>query len=169
MNSADIVILVLLTIGAFRGFRKGFLLEIVGILALLLGIFGAIKLLQEGMEFLSEHFEISSQFLPYVAFLVLFILIMVGVSIIGRFIKKVIDLTPLGTLDNFAGAVVGVLKWALGISFLIWATVAFGFNFFEEEEQSPLYNYIAQLAPWVVEKVQSLTPSFDKLPDFKGT
>jgi membrane protein required for colicin V production len=80
-----------------------------------------------------------------------------------------IDLTPLGTLDNFAGAIVGILKWALGISFLLWATVAFGFNFFEEEEQSPLYNYIAQLAPWVVEKVQSFAPSLHDLPDFKQT
>lgn len=169
MSTADILILVLLALGAFRGFRKGFLLEIVGILALLLGIFGAMKLLQEGMEFLSKHFEISSQILPYVAFLALFIIIMLGVSLIGSLFKRMIDLTPLGTLDNFAGAIVGVLKWALGISFLLWATVAFGFDFFEEEEQSRLYNYIAQIAPWVVEKVQSFAPSFDNSPEFKQT
>jgi membrane protein required for colicin V production len=167
LSSADIVILVLLAIGAFRGFRKGFLLEIAGILALLLGIIGAIKLLKEGMEFLSEHFEISSQILPYVAFLALFLLILLGVSLIGRLFKKMIDLTPLGTLDNFAGAIVGILKWALGISFLLWATVTFGFEFFKEEEQSPLYNYIARLAPWIVEKVQSIAPTLKDLSGFK--
>lgn len=169
MSSADIVILVLLVIGAFRGFRQGFLMGIVGILALLFGIFGAIKLLQEGMELLSEHFEISSQILPYVAFLVLFLLILLGISLIGRLFKRIIDLTPLGTLDNIAGAVAGVFKWGLGISFLIWATAAFDFDFFGEKKESPLYNYIAQLAPWFMEKVQPFVPPLKELPEFKHT
>lgn len=166
MKIADIIILVLLAIGAFRGFRKGFLLEIVGILALLIGIFGAVKLLQEGMTFMSEHFEISGQLLPYVTFLVLFVLIIIGVNLIGRLLKRILDLTLLGTIDNFAGAIIGILKWALGISFLLWATAAFGFDFFKDEEQSELYTYIAGLAPWIVEKVQTIAPYLKELPDF---
>lgn len=167
MNTTDIIILALLAIGAYRGFTKGFLLEMVGILALLLGIFGAIFLLQEGMVYMEEQFEISNKILPYVTFLVLFVLIIIGVNLIGRVVKRLLDLTLLGTIDNFAGALVGAFKWALAISFIIWASTSFGIYFFEEEKiESQLYNYVADLAPWIVEKVKALAPGFDEAPTY---
>ncbi|MGK7392025.1 MAG: CvpA family protein [Candidatus Cyclobacteriaceae bacterium M2_1C_046] len=167
MNITDIIILVLLAIGAYRGFTKGFLLEIVGILALLLGIFGAIFLLQEGMVYMKDHFEIGNNILPYVTFLLLFILIIIGVNLLGRLVKKILDLTLLGTIDNFAGALVGAFKWALAISFILWASTSFGIYFFEEEKtDSQLFSYIADLAPWIVEKVKALAPGFDEVPTY---
>lgn len=164
MSTIDITILVLLAIGAFRGFRKGFLLEVVGIAALILGLVGAMKLLDLGMEFLSQHFDIGETLLPYVTFLLLFVLIIIGVNFIGRLVKRVLDLTLLGTMDNLAGALVGLFKWAIGISFILWATSFFGMNLIQEEEQSELYNYIAALAPWFIEVVQSFMPLFSELP-----
>ena len=167
MSTTDIIILALLAIGAYRGFTKGFILEMVGILALLLGIFGAIFLLQEGMVYMEEQFEIANNILPYVTFLVLFVLIILGVNLLGRIVKKILDLTLLGTLDNLAGALVGAFKWALAISFIIWASTAFGIYFFDEEKEgSQLYSYIADLAPWVVEKVKSFAPGFDEVPTY---
>lgn len=168
MNTTDIILLALLAIGAFRGFSKGFVLEMVGILALLLGVFGAIFLLNEGMSFMEKQFEINNQILPYVTFLVLFILIIIGVNLIGRIVKKILDLTLLGTIDNFAGALVGAFKWALAISFVIWASSAFGFEFFksEGEEQSKIYNFIAELAPWIVEKFKFIAPGFKEVPSY---
>lgn len=167
MNPIDIVILVLLAVGAFRGYQKGFLLEVIGILALVLGIFGALMLLQTGMEFIGQRYDISNKILPYLTFIILFVLIMIGVNLIGRLFKKLLDLTLLGTADNFAGSVIGVLKWAVGISFIIWATTSFGFNFFsEEDEKSQLFAHIQKVAPWIVDKAQAILPYLKELPDF---
>lgn len=168
MNPVDIVILVMLAFGAFRGYQKGFLLEIVGIFALVLGIVGALMLLQTGMEFMSERFDISTQLLPYVTFLILFVLIIIGVNLIGRLVKSLLDLTLLGTADNFAGAVTGAIKWAIAISFLIWITSALGFNFFsDEDDKSQLFGYIEQLAPWIVDKAKVVAPYLKEIPEFK--
>ena len=49
--------LVPLVFGAVMGFRKGFLLEIVGILAFVLGIIGGFKLMELGMTYLDDYFE----------------------------------------------------------------------------------------------------------------
>ena len=164
MNSFDLVILVILAIGAFKGFRRGFLMEIVSIIALVLGIVGGLKLLQWGMQIISEYTEINTQLLPYLSFLVIFIVIIVLVNLLGRAIKKVIDLTLLGNLDDMGGAVLGIIKWSFGFSAFIWITESFQMNFIERfAEHSAIYPWISGFAPAVVGFISGAFPFVDNL------
>ena len=107
MNTVDIVLLIILLIGAIQGFRKGFVMEIVSILALILAIFVGFKLLYEGISFLRDQFHLSGNFLPYLSFILLFIGTILLVNIIGKAVKKLLDLTLLGGVDNIAGGILG--------------------------------------------------------------
>ena len=53
------------------GFRKGLLLEIVGILAFVLGIIGGFKLMELGMTYLDDYIEDFDHFLPFISFLII--------------------------------------------------------------------------------------------------
>ena len=64
MATIDIVLLILLLYGGFRGFKKGLLMELIAILALVLAIIGSFKLLHSGMDFLDQHFEYLVNALP---------------------------------------------------------------------------------------------------------
>ena len=115
MSILDIVLLIILALGAFSGFRKGFVMEIVSILAFILAIIGSFKLLQEGMTFMQEQFDVSGKLLPYLTFIIIFILIILVVNLLGKALKKILDMTLLGSFDNLAGAVIGLFKWASGL------------------------------------------------------
>ena len=120
MSIIDIIIVLLLLLGAYKGYSKGMLLEIIGILAFFVALVTGFMLLNWAMDFLQTKIEISDSLLPYVAFLLLFAAIVIGINLLGKALKKVLDLTFFGTFDSLAGAIIGLFKWALAISFLIW-------------------------------------------------
>ena len=120
MSAIDVVILLLLLLGAYKGYTKGLLLEIIGILAFFIALVAGFKLLHWATKLLSEQIDISESFLPYAAFLLLFAAIVIGINLLGKALKRVLDMTFFGTFDNLAGAIAGLFKWALAISIFIW-------------------------------------------------
>lgn len=159
MSTIDIILLIPIIYGAYRGFKKGFLLEIISIVAFVLAVIGGFKLLHWGMDLLDQYFEISGQILPYVAFLLIFIAIILLINMLGKALKKIIDLTLLGAVDNIAGALLSAVKWVFGISVVLWLTSTFDIGIPKEwEEESMLYSYILPFAPAVVEFFSAVVP-----------
>ncbi|MEM6359566.1 MAG: CvpA family protein [Bacteroidota bacterium] len=166
MSVFDVVIIGLLVFGAFKGYRKGFLLEAVAILSFVLAIIGGFRLLHWGMSVLDERFDINGELLPYLSFILIFIVIVVGVNYIGRFLKKIIDMTLLGSVDNLAGAFLAVLKWAFGISIILWLSNSFGIDIQGNwTSDSILYPYLLSLAPRIVDIVSNVLPFASDLFD----
>ena len=148
-------------------------MEVVAILALILGIIGGFKLLHLGMEFLDEYFTISGLIVPYLAFILIFILIVIGVNILGKWLKKILDMTLFGSFDKVAGGIVGVLKWAFGLSVLIWITTSFSVSLSESwSENSVIYPFVESFAPNTVSMLGNVFPFleglYDMIKDFLG-
>ena len=110
MSTADIVIAVLLIVGAIAGYREGFLMELISFIAILLGVLGGFKLMGVGMILLHKKFNADQRTLPYISFLIIFVIIVVGVNLTGKVIKKSIDNTFLGKADQAMGAALGTFK-----------------------------------------------------------
>ncbi|HEX9650422.1 MAG TPA: CvpA family protein [Cyclobacteriaceae bacterium] len=164
MNSLDWIILAFLTFAAFQGYRKGFILEIISVLALILGIIGGLKLIDFGKEFLSRHLEIKGDILPYLSFLFIFIIIVILLNLAGRAVKKILDMTLLGNLDDIAGLVIGILKWTLILSSLIWIASIIDLKLpFTWTEDSILYPYVSWLAPNLFHMLSGVFPFLEEL------
>lgn len=164
MSIVDIIIVLLLLLGAYKGYTKGLLLEIIGILAFFIALFAGFRLLNWGMNMLNDQIQVSDSLLPYVAFLLLFAAIVIGINLLGKALKKVLDMTFFGTFDSLAGAVVGLFKWALAISALIWI-----FHTLEIElpadslSGSRIYPILQPFAPTVFNSLGEVLPSADNL------
>lgn len=165
MSTADIILIVLLAIGAIRGFGKGLIMEIAGLLALVIGLFGAFQLVDWGASVLM-HFQIDigESWVPIIVFIILFILILMSVYLLGRFIKAVLHITPLGIIDSFLGSVVGLIKWAFGISLVLWILETLEVSFMDRTfNDSLVLPYISQLAPLFVDFIAMGIPYFQEL------
>ena len=159
MKTLDIILLIPLVFGAYLGFKKGLLLEIVSLVALVVAIIGAFKLLDFGMEVLQPYFESWEQALPIISFVLLFVGILLIVNLIGKIVKKILDMTLLGGLDNFAGSVIGLLKWAFGVSLVLWLGESINISVSADmAEGTYIYPIVASIAPFVVELISSYMP-----------
>tara|TARA_R110000737_G_scaffold236920_1_gene249310 strand:+ start:1040 stop:1612 length:573 start_codon:yes stop_codon:yes gene_type:complete len=155
----DIVILIILVLGAFRGFQKGLLLEIVGLFAFILGIIGGFQFTPLVAGFLDGYFTKVPGLIPVISFIIVFVVIVLAVNLIGLALKKTIDLTLLGSFDDLAGSLAGILKWALALSFLLWLLTFFGFQLADEYvEGAKIYPFVVSLAPWMIDTISVVLP-----------
>lgn len=128
MTTVDIVLLLLILLGAFSGYRQGFLVSLFSLAALVLGVVGGFKLMGYAIVLLANRFDINETVLPYVAFAVVFIAILIAVNLLGKLLKASIDKTLLGHVDQAAGAGLGLLKTVFLISVSLWILDALDFE-----------------------------------------
>jgi membrane protein required for colicin V production len=161
LNTVDIVIAIILAVGMYMGYRRGFLLELFFLLAVILGVFIGFKLMGSGVDYLSEKFNADKAVLPYISFSIIFLIVVVVVSLIGKSIKNSLDKTFLGKMDAIAGAALGLIKHAFGISVIIWLIEAFQISFPEGwKDESTLYPIAAKVAPTLSEYFGEFLPFF---------
>jgi membrane protein required for colicin V production len=164
LSKIDIAILVVILIGAYQGYKDGFLMGLFTLLALVLGVFGAFKLMGAGMIFLQEEFNADKTFLPYLAFILIFVIIVVLVTWLGKTIRSSIDKTFLGRIDEIMGSVLGVFKTTFMISVLLWIADSLKYSPNSEwTEGSWLYPFTAHLAPELAGWIAQFLPFFKEI------
>lgn len=159
MSAFDLFLLVPISYGAFKGLRRGLLLEVISLVALLIGIIGGLKLLNEALPVMRGFFGDLFGILPFFTFLVVFALIIMGVRLLGLLVKKAIDFTPLGLFDNVLGGVLGALKWCFGLSLLLYVSGLAGLQVSDETARASfVYPKLVLLTPLALKGIGVLLP-----------
>lgn len=163
MNVIDIIILVFFGIGAYSGFKKGFILEIISLGAFFVAIIGGIKLLDIGVAFLSNYIVGYDSILPVIVFTIIFISIIILLNWLGRLLKKVLDMTLFGSLDDITGAILGIVKWALVLSIFLWVFGSFGGKLDTElTTDSIFYQPVSGFAPKLFGMISAIFPFIEE-------
>lgn len=125
MNFIDILILIPLIIGGWRGFKRGFVIEVFTLLALLVGIYAGIHLSDAVAAWLNDVFNAKSQYLPIISFLITFLGVGALVYFAGIMLEKVINMVALKMVNKLMGMLLGVIKFLFFISVAIVILEAF--------------------------------------------
>ena len=153
MAIIDIILGALILYGLIKGLSKGFFVEVTSLLALLVGVYGAVHFSNYAAEFLSNRFEWGEKTINITAFAITFVAIVFAISLAGKALTKLADFAALGVLNKLLGGLFGGLKIALILSILvlIFNTLNKTIPFVSEEEieSSLLYNPVKSLAPMI--------------------
>lgn len=151
MNYIDIILIIPIIWFAYQGFKRGLIIELASLVALVLGIYAAIYLSGYAASFLENNFDIGSRYLPVISFIITFIIVVVIVHLIGRILEKLINMVALGFLNKLAGGIFGIFKAALFISIVLLVIHHFDDKWIsnEKRESSLLYKPIASIAPFL--------------------
>ena len=151
MGIIDIIILIFIILMLILGFRKGFIISLTSLVALILGIYLAIHFSNFASELLKANFDVSATYLPILSFAITFLIILIGILLLGKLLEKLVDMVGMGFLNHLAGAVLGVIK-----SVLILSVIFFVITIADPNEklitpkakhESLLYKYIAGIVP----------------------
>ncbi len=121
MNWVDIIIVIILAVGLGKGLANGFVRGIFGIAALVLGIVIAAANYQEVVNTLFSRLQIGADARAILGFLLVFVVVLILVSVVGRIISKALKLASLRWMDRLAGGVLGLVMASLftGVLLLI--------------------------------------------------
>jgi membrane protein required for colicin V production len=159
VSTFDYFLLVPILFGAFMGYRKGLLLELVSLVALVVAILGGLKLLNVALPVVRDFVGDMGGVLPYLTFLIVFIGIILLVYLLGFILKKVLDFTPFGFFDNVLGAILGALKWCCAISLLLYVSDMAGISITPETaSESIVYPVVLKATPYALDILGYVLP-----------
>lgn len=158
MNVIDIIIIIPLIWAFYVGFKKGLIIELFSLIALIGGIYAALHFSFYAENFLSTHVSIDEKYLTIASFIVTFLVVVLLVFILGKILEKFVNLLALGFLNKLAGSAFGLLKTAviLSVIFIILNNINIKFFSDEKRESSLLYGPVESIAPFLWTKIQEM-------------
>jgi membrane protein required for colicin V production len=111
MEIIDLIILIPLIYGTWKGFKKGFIMELFTILALLVGLYAAFHFSDKITEMIVGKTHEKPGYLPAISFLLLFLAVGAMVYFGGKALEQVLKIAQLSFLNKGIGALIGILKW----------------------------------------------------------
>lgn len=158
MSFLDIFLGALLAFSLYKGIKNGLFVEIASFVSLLLGIYLAIKFSSFIKDFLIKHVSWNPSTIQVVAFFLVFILVVVAVYLLAKFLTGIADFAQLGWLNKLGGGFFRVLKTILILSIVIalFEKVNFDNTFAKKEtlDRSIFYNPIKKVAAFVYPSIE---------------
>jgi membrane protein required for colicin V production len=159
LSIIDTVILLALLLGGYFGYKRGFLMSLFFLFAIIMGVFLGFKLMAMGVTYLHNTLNADLHFLPYLSFFIIFVGVFVLVMFMGNRLKNSMDKTFLGKLDSIAGALLGAAKHAFCLSVLFWLLASLSIYFPANwTANSFLYPKTVKFAKQVNSSVAKLAP-----------
>lgn len=124
MNFIDIILIVPLGYAAWQGFKKGFIIELFTLLALLVGIYAGIHFSDWTAKLIKDNFELEGKYLPVVAFSITFLAVGAMVFFAGKMLEKMIQVVNLSPINKILGIVFALIKmlYTLSIGIILLET-----------------------------------------------
>ncbi|MCQ2284634.1 MAG: CvpA family protein [Bacteroidales bacterium] len=146
MNLIDFFVLIPLCWFGFKGLKNGLIYEITSILALVLGVCLAHRF-AKGVALLMPNTIFAEQ----VAFIIIFIAVILLVNLAGKLMQKVIKLVIPESIDHIFGLLFGACKVLVVCSVLLFALQDIDRHEIllkkETKENSLTYKYVEPIMP----------------------
>lgn len=170
MNFLDIIIIIPILWGIYKGYRKGFIIELASLAALLLGVYAAIHFSDNFTSFLDRFLGLEKKYIDIIAFALTFIVVVIIVMFIAKLLDKIIKVVMLGFINRVVGAVFGIIKAVIILSFLILLIELIDDRqkliTEERKDNSMLYYPVASIAPVIISSFQNKEVDLSEI-DFK--
>jgi membrane protein required for colicin V production len=152
MNWLDIVIGLFLLLAFFNGYRKGLVMQLIGLAAILLAaVFGG-KLAGMIVPELDAIFNMTPQVLLVLSYVIAFAAIFLVAILVGQIIERIVDFVLLGFFNRLFGSIVAAATTVVALSLLLNLVLILDIN--EQIIDSRVQN-----ESFFFERVQSVVPS----------
>ncbi|WP_166921212.1 CvpA family protein [Flavobacterium poyangense] len=164
MSFLDIILGALLAFSLYKGIKNGLFVEIASFVSLLLGIYLAMKFSSLMRDIIAKHVSWNPTNIQVTAFILTFILVVVGVYLLAKFLTGIADFAHLGLVNKLGGGFFRILKTILIISIVIALFEKINFNniFAKKEtlDRSIFYNPVKKVAAFVYPSIEKWYDAF---------
>jgi len=167
MSTLDIILVIFLFYFAYKGFTNGFIISIATLVGLVLGFYAASHFSEFTANWLQHDMGLKSSNIKLIAYIVTFVIVVVLIFLLGRFLTGVVKTVGLGIVNRLAGALLGIAKGALiaSLLFLLFSKIDPNQSLFtaQHKKGSVLYKPISAVAPAVIPLMQKYATEVEKM------
>lgn len=166
MSFFDIIVAALLAFSLYKGIKNGLFVEVASFVSLLLGIYLAIKFSSLMTGIISKHVSWNPTNIQITAFILTFILVVIGVYFLAKILTGIADFAMLGWMNKLGGGFFRVLKTILILSIFIafFEKINFNNTFAKKEtlDNYIFYNPVKKVAAFVYPSIEKWYETFKK-------
>lgn len=169
MNFLDIIFVIPIVWFAYQGFKRGLIIELSSLLALILGIYAALYFSGYAADFLINNMDLNSKYVPVASFVLTFIAVVIIVYFIGKVLEKIVNMVALGFLNKLAGSFFGILKAVVVLSIALLIINQFNDDLIsrQKKKSSFLYGPISTIAPVLWQNLEDFDFRDSKIEELK--
>ncbi|MCK4404516.1 MAG: CvpA family protein [candidate division Zixibacteria bacterium] len=160
MNWIDFVLIGLLLVAIIIGSRRGLFSGLMGILGLVGGVIFAINYTDQITAKFLSHMRVSTVMVVFMEFIVVFVLVYVGIKLLGYLFYKFASLNPLGNVDKVGGAIMGIFQgWiVLGVILFLFIFLPLPDSFVAKLDSSFFAPGMRGVVPMIYDETTFLHP-----------
>lgn len=164
MHFIDIVFAALLGLALYKGIKNGLFVELASLIALIAGIFMALKFSGFAKSILEHTVSWNPKYIEITAFALTLIAVVTGIHLSAKLLTKITDFAFLGWINKLAGAIFSMLKTILALSIVILIFEKINVNNMvtsqEKLDESMFYNPIKKVSEFVFPKIEEWYDEF---------
>ena len=143
-----------------KGYQKGLILAIFSIIAFIIGLATALKLSAVVAEYLKHSISVSSKWLPFIAFALIFFVVVILVRLGGKLIEKTFQALMLGWVNRIGGILLYAALYLIILSIFIFYAEKLRLLQPAAIQSSQTYYFIQPWGPVVMDNFGKLIPVF---------
>ncbi|MBN8688282.1 MAG: CvpA family protein [Chitinophagales bacterium] len=156
----DILYALLLVLAIIKGYQRGLIVGVFSFLAIIIGLAAALKLSLVAAGYIGSVVNISSAWLPFISFLLVFIGVVILIRLGANAIESTVEVVMLGWLNRLGGMLLYMALYTLVYSVLLFYADKMTFLQPATKEASVCFSFISPLGPQVINTVGQLLPWF---------
>ncbi|MBK8495448.1 MAG: CvpA family protein [Ferruginibacter sp.] len=156
----DLTFAILLVIAIVKGYQKGFIIAVFSIVAFIIGLAAALKFSAVVAAWLQNSISISAKWLPFIAFAIVFMAVVLLVRMGAKLIEKSFQVIMLGWLNRIGGIILYAALYIIILSIFIFYAQKLQVLQPAAIESSQTWHLIEPWGPIVIDNFGRVIPVF---------
>jgi membrane protein required for colicin V production len=159
----DIVVLVAIIGGAWKGYQKGLLMALFSTISLLVGLAAAVKLSSIVGPWLAASFQIESKYLPFISFALVLVSVVILIRFFASMVQKTFEAIKMGFINRIGGMALYLFLYISLISVVLYYLQKMAVLSDDIIKQSATAPYILPWGPAVLDALGAILPVFENM------
>lgn len=156
----DFAFAALLILAIIKGYQKGLILAIFSIIAFIIGLAAALKLSTAVAAYLKDSISVSAKWMPFIAFALVFLIVVVLVRLGAKLVEKTFQAVLLGWVNRIGGILFYAALYLIILSIFIFYAEKLQLLLPATIQSSVTYKFVEPWGPKLMDNIGSLIPVF---------
>jgi membrane protein required for colicin V production len=156
----DLVFAVVILLAIIKGYRRGLIVGVFSLIAIIIGLAAAIKLSAIVAEYIGKAVKISDQWLPLISFAIVFFIVVLLIRLGANAIQKAAETIMLGWTNKIGGIILYIVIYITVFSVILFYAEQIKIIQPATKEKSVTYAYIQPWGPKAINGIGSAVPVF---------
>jgi membrane protein required for colicin V production len=156
----DLIYVVILVLALLHGYRRGLVVGLFSLIAIIIGLAAAMKLSIVAGEYIGKAIKISEKWLPIISFAVVFLLVVLLIRWGARAIEKAVEMVMLGWVNKLGGIIFYAAIYTIVFSVLLFYAEQMNLLQPETINKSVTYSFVQPWGPKAINGFGAIIPVF---------